>query len=351
MIVPHFGLDRQYKTLREELLSATDKVLSSGRLINGKHTDELEEWLKRRCGTKYAITVHSGTQALEIIATYLRTNVYANFTPKIRIPNITYPATLNAFINAGYEVSLGDTDKNGLLDFKEEETEYYTSMCFVGLYGASPREHLLGPLAIVDGAQHWLSADGNIGLGMAISFDPTKNLPASGNGGAIVTNNENLYWFAHDYKNNGKMRGHRHSGTNSKMSEIDCAHVMVRAQYVADWQKRRKEIRNKYIELLKDSPVRCLSEGFKYHADQKFVIATSDRDELQKHLSLNGIESVIHYKNCLSELPITRNFNKPDIISTSSMLTRMVLSLPIYPELTDGEVEYVADKVLEFFDK
>lgn len=345
--IPHFGLKRQYHNLREELLVATDEALRTGCLISGPFTAKFEEWLTHRCGTWYAITVHSGTQALEIMALYAKSKHYDNPAPTITIPNITYPATLNAFLTTGWNVHIGDTNKNGLLDFSEHNLSY---MCFVGLYGAT-HDNELGASVLVDGAQHWLAAQGNVGMGMAISFDPTKNLPASGNGGAIVTNNEDLYRFAIDYKNNGKVIEHVYSGTNSKMSELDCAHLLVRTRYIDKWQERREQIRKYYIDRFKDLPVRCLSEGFTTHADQKFVIATEDRDRLHGNLILDGIETKIHYDKCLSELMVARNLPKPDMISTSIMLSRMVLSLPIYPELTDIEIELIAGKIRKFFAK
>lgn len=347
--IPHFGLKRQYKNLREELLVATDEALRTGCLISGPFTHKFEEWLRLYCGTWYAITVHSGTQALEIMALYAKSKYHDTPypTPSVTVPNITYPATLNAFLTTGWDVRIGDTDKNGLLDLSEHHNSY---KCFVGLYGA-PHDKELGASVFVDGAQHWLVADGNVGLGMAISFDPTKNLPASGNGGAIVTNNEDLYRFAVDYKNNGKSMEHVYSGTNSKMSELDCAHLLVRSKYIEQWQARREQIRKYYIDQFKDLPVRCLSDGFIKHADQKFVIAVEERDRLHGNLIIDGIETKIHYEKCLGELLVARNLPSPDMISTSLMLSRMVLSLPIYPELKDTEVEYIAGKIRDFYTK
>ena len=98
-------------------------------------------------------------------------------------------------------------------------------------------------------------------------------------------------------------------------------------------------------------PIRCLSDGFLKHADQKFVIATEERDRLHGNLILDGIETKIHYDRCLSELLVARNLPKPDIISTSFMLSKMVLSLPIYPELLDSEVEHIVGKIRKFFAK
>ena len=135
------------------------------------------------------------------------------------------------------------------------------------------------------------------------------------------------------------------------MSEIDCAHLLVRTKYIDQWQERRKQIRLYYIEAFKDIPVRCLSEGFERHADQKFVIYTDQQKILQHEMNTLGIETKIHYEQPLSELPVAKNLVKPDFVSVSSMLSRGVLSLPIYPELTDGEVEYIADRIKLFFAK
>ena len=367
-MIKHFGLDRQYKNLREELLEATDNALREGQLTDGVFAKQFKDWLSIKTKAHYVILCHSGTQALEIIARYERDtspdqDPYANWEydketyRTIRVPNLTYPATMNAFLSAGLKVELADTDRNGLL-LPQEEDELQKIECHVGLFGAPTvaveSDNGVGVLnnniAIVDGAQHWLIADGNIGTAMAISFDPTKNLNASGNGGAIVTNNQALYEFANQWRDNGKPH-HFYSGTNSKMSEIDCAHILVRAKYIDEWQERRKEIRQYYIEQFKHiQPLRCLSAGFETHADSKFVLYTStERDDLVKWLERKDIETKIHYKIPLSELPIADDMVKPNLMSTSTMLTRSLLSLPMYPELTDAEIETVANAVCTYY--
>ena len=360
-MIPFFGLAKQYKNLKDELLEATDKVLSSGVLMNGAQTAAFETWLAIKTGTSFAVTVHSGTQALEIIAKWAKIDhdrlmndemdPIHTIKPIVRIPNVTYIATLNAFINAGYEVELIDTDKNGLMLLKDSILDDFTKhTCSVGLYGANPHRNTTNGLMhdIVDGAQHWLVAD-DIGQGMAISFDPTKNLPASGNGGAIVTNDRSLYDFAHSYRSNGKHE-HNIAGTNTRMSEQECAQILVRARYIDKWQWRRKEIRHYYLDEFKNLDLRCLSRDHMVHADQKFVVYTDKRDSLYKFLQDNGIEIKIHYPQALSEMPIAKNIKvKPDMLSTSVNLTRGLLSLPMYPELTDSEVEFVATTVKQFF--
>jgi dTDP-4-amino-4,6-dideoxygalactose transaminase len=349
MKIPHFGLARQYKNLKDELLDATDLALSTGQLVGGKYTKEFETWLAIKTKTKYAITVHSGSQALEIIARYkLAWHLSDNKKiPTVKLPNLTYPATLNAFLNAGWKVKLVDTDRYGIIDSPLD-----TYLCAVGLYGKKPwpkRERSDTHYYMVDGAQHWLCANGDVGAGMAISFDPTKNLPSSGNGGAIVTNDEALYNFAINYRDNGKATNFEQLGTNTKMSEQDCAQILVRAKYIDEWQDRRHEIANYWIECFKDLPLRCLTDTLGPHAHQKFVMYLSDRNELHTHLLTDEIQSNIHYRYVLGDLDIARNLDKPDLLSTSVMLSRGVISLPLYPELTDEEVEYISEKVIEFY--
>lgn len=361
-MIKHFGLDRQYLNLKHELLDATDDVLKSGIFCDGSYTNRLENWLANKTKCEYAVVVHSGTQALEIIAKYLSYHSLLSIPLHIRIPNLTYRATMNAFANSNsyynangkvFNIELADTDSHGIMLPPEKES-MLTHNCYVGLYGA-PTPDSLTSNDIVDGAQHWLLCDGNVGLGMSISFDPTKNLPASGNGGAIVTNNIELYEFAKSYKDNGKYLSTEimASGTNSKMSEIDCAHVLVRARHIDRWQVRRRKIRQYYIKEFENLPIRCLSKKFLFHADQKFVITTDDRQALKMHLLKHKIEVKVHYSETISELPSAKFYcdKRLDFVSTSAMLSRSVLSLPIYPELLDSEVEYIATMVKAFYDK
>lgn len=354
LVIPHFGLARQYKNIGEELLDATHRALKDGQLVGGHYTRSFEEWLKHRTKTKYAVTVHSGTQALEIIARYKKsTYVPARGgpqpNPKIRLPNLTYPATLNAFLTAGWDVELVDTDKYGIFKLGLPVSTAYT--CLVGLYGMKPWEQARieqSQSVIVDGAQHWLVSEGQVGAGMAISFDPTKNLPSSGNGGAIVTNDEQLYLFAATYRDNNKPAFHD-MGTNSKMSEQDCAQILVRTKYINEWQKRRSDISKYWCDAFRDLSLRCLSDTTAPHAHQKFVMYLPDRNSLHTHLLSDGIDSKIHYDYVLGDLPTAKNLQKPDLLSTSVMLSRGVISLPMYPELTDIEVNYISDKIKEYF--
>jgi dTDP-4-amino-4,6-dideoxygalactose transaminase len=350
--IPFTGLKKQYSQLRTEILDVTDEVLRSGQLMSGNYTAEFENWLAKRNHSKYAVTCHSGTQALEIIAAYYWTKISIN-PPRVVVPSMTYVATANAFIRAGWEVYLGDTDYHGLLDKKKIPQDLSVqATVLVGLYGASV-DHLeekfwATDLVIEDGAQHWLANNcQRVGNATAISFDPMKNLNSYGNGGAIVTEDIDLLEFSRNYRNNGKPGGYS-IGTNSRMSEVDCAQMMVKTRYIDEWQERRKKIALYWMGRLKGSGIRAFIDNtnFQTHAFHKFVVDVDQRDILQRNLALKKIETKIHYEQPLHELSAYEKCSGPDILSVASAMSRRVLSLPFYPELTDLEVEYVIDQVL-----
>ena len=349
--IPFTGLKKQYNNLRTEILDATDEVLRSGQLMAGNYTAEFENWLARKNHSKYAVTCHSGSQALEIIAEYYRAQSSTN-PPKVVIPAMTYVATANAFIRAGWEVYIADTDTHGLLNKNKIPHDLSVqATVLVGLYGAAVNaDRFWGTdLIIEDGAQHWLSNNCNrIGNATAISFDPMKNLNAYGNGGAVVTDDMDLLEFAREWTNNGKP-AHTTIGTNSRMSETESAQMLVKTKYIDAWQARRKTIALYWMERLKNSGIRSLidANNFETHCYHKFVIDTDARDILSRNLNIKGIETRVHYKQPLHELPAYADYSGPDILSVASSLSRRVLSLPCYPELTDLEVEYIIDSVLD----
>jgi dTDP-4-amino-4,6-dideoxygalactose transaminase len=350
--IPFTGLKKQYHNLRTEILDATDEVLRSGQLMSGNYTAEFENWLAKKNHSKYAITCHSGSQALEIIAEYYRLQS-STHPPRAVIPSMTYVATANAFIRAGWDVYIVDTDAYGILDKKKVPNDLSVqATVLVGLYGHSVEnfgdKFWATDLIIEDGAQHWLANNSNrLGDATAISFDPMKNLNCYGNGGAVVTNDLDLLEFAREWCNNGKPK-HAGIGTNSRMSEVECAQMIVKTRYIDAWQRRRAEIAQYWIGRLKNTGIRSLitAQNSGTHAYHKFVIDLDNRNILQQNLAIKHIETRVHYKEPLHELPAYSDYVGPDILSVASALSRRVLSLPIYPELTDLEVEYIIDQVI-----
>jgi len=350
--IPFTGLQRQYNNLRTEILDVTDSVLTSGILMDGPRTSHFELWLAGKNKTRYAVTCHSGTQALEIIAAYYKQRI-SIVPPKILVPALTFPASANAFIRSGWDIEFVDTDAYGVMDLDQIDlTQSHQAVLGIGLYGASidnwGRKYV-GSI-IEDAAQHWLSNGGNrISHASAISFDPMKNLGNYGNGGAVVTNSLEIANFARGWNNNGKNTNHAEVGTNSRMSEVDCAQLMVKAKHIDEWQDRRYSIAHHWVLRFSNAPLRCLvtPDNISKHALHKFVIDVSNRDDVQRKLAQAGIETKIHYQHPLHELPAYQQYRGPNMLSAASSLSRRCLSLPIYPELTDNEVEYIASSLLD----
>lgn len=346
------GLQRQYNALRTEILDATDIVLRSGQLMNGNYTIEFEQWLAQRTHSKYAVTCHSGSQALEIIAEYYRQQTSVN-PPRVVVPAMTYVATANAFVRAGWELHIADTDRYGMLDQSDVPVDLSVqATVLVGLYGQSTNitRHWATDLVIEDGAQHWLSNGGHrVGNATAVSFDPMKNLNAYGNGGAVVTDDIDLLIFAREWRDNGKP-AHSNIGTNSRMSEVDSAQMLVKTGHIDAWQQRRADIALYWVKRLKErGNIRSLIDNSNWatHSFHKFVIDVDARDILAQNLALRGIETRVHYRQPLHELSAYAGYEQPSMLSVASALSRRVLSLPLYPELTDLEVEYIIDQVLD----
>ena len=349
--IPFTGLKKQYNNLRTEILDVTDEVLRSGQLMSGNYTSEFENWLAQKNHSKYSVTCHSGSQALEIIAEFYRLQTSIT-SPRVVVPAMTYVATANAFVRAGWELYIADTDQNGLSDRNKIPKDLSVqATVLVGLYGAAVNADRFWAtdLIIEDGAQHWLSNNATrIGNATAISFDPMKNLNAYGNGGAVVTDDLDLLEFAREWTNNGKPK-HTNIGTNSRISEIEAAQLLIKSRHINTWQERRRNICMYWMGRLKNTGIRSLinAQNFETHAYHKFVIDVDSRDILARNLALKGIETRVHYREPLHELPAYADYAGPDILSVASALSRRVLSLPIYPELTDLEVEYIIDQVID----
>lgn len=348
--IPFFGLKRQYNAIRQEILDVTDKVLLSGDLMNGNYTAEFESWIARKNDSKYAVTCHSGTHALEIIASYYK-RPYDR--PRVLVPAMTYVASANAFMRTGWDVHLVDTDYYGVMDQKQIDREDYEAICIVGLHGAAiPAQwNNLTNCLIEDGAQHWLSDNcSRHGAATAVSFDPTKNFNNYGNGGAVVTNIQELADYARNWKAHGHYSNHAEIGTNSRMSEVDCAQMMVKSRYLDNWQLKRSQIARHWMDKLKDQDdIRCLIDDTNVdkHCFFKFVIEIDNRDVVQHKLNQLRIETRVHYKDPLHELPAYQHLQGPSILSSASSLSRRCLSLPMYPELTDLEIDYIIDSLLD----
>jgi dTDP-4-amino-4,6-dideoxygalactose transaminase len=190
---------------------------------------------------------------------------------------------------------------------------------------------------------------GKLGDVSCLSFDPTKNLNNYGSGGMILTDDPAVWKLVGDYRDNGKLNDNVQSGTNSKMSEADCAQMLVKLKYFDQWQARRKEIAEYYTEeldgLVGIPPVDVNVE----HSWSKFVIHYHSRGTLYTDLMNAGVETRINYERPLHQYSVTFGMIPFDdfepLLEGAENFSRTCLSLPIYPELEDHEVEYVVDAI------
>jgi len=366
-IIPFFGISRQYASLRDELLDITDHVYKSGQVLDGEYTLKFEKSMARRCDRAHAISVGSGTQGL-IFALEL-TKPLPSAPSAVLIPAISFAATLNAPLQAQRRPVICDVDYQGLLDLNSLGNTFddmgVNTLMYVNLYGNCVDYDRLrlhteffndNLYVIEDAAQSFGGSykgipSGKMGDISVLSFDPTKNLNNYGSGGMVLTDDFDFAEAVTNFKDNGKASVHQTSGTNSKMSEADCAQMLVKLEHFDAWQQRRAKIADYYIETLFPYVDILLPDVDVIHSWHKFVVRVkSKRSRLQTFLLNEGVETKIHYADPLYEFELGYDFiDRTRLYMGADSLSRECLSLPIYPELTDTEVEHIAASIKKFF--
>ena len=364
--IPFFGVDRQYQSLREEILDATDQVYASGQVLDGPYTKQFERTIAKMTERKYACAVGSCTQALIFSLRAAENEYFRNSRNKVLIPAQSFVATLNSVLEAGFDPVFCDVDPvTGLIDINKISVpaDEIAAIVYVNLFGnVVDQDRLISYMEIFSeekipviedaaqsfGAYYRGVPSGKLGDISCLSFDPTKNLNNYGSGGMILTDDPAIWELTRDYRNNGKMNDHIQSGTNSKMSEADCAQMIVKLKYFDGWQKRRTEIAEYYTEeldgLVGIPPVDMNVE----HAWSKFVIHHDSRSTLHLDLDNAGVETRINYDLPLHQHSVAFSYMPFDdygILEGAENFSRTCLSLPIYPELEDYEIEYVVDAI------
>ena len=362
--IPFFGVDRQYAIIREEILEVVDQVYTSGRVLDGTHTKNFEQTMAKMTERRYAIAVNSGTQAL--IFALRNIDFYSLFKKnKVLIPAQSFVATVNSVIEAGMDPVFCDVDPvTGLIDLNKIDVspDELAAVMYVNLFGNIIDYDKLNTykdfwnkhsIPVIEDAAQSFGAyyrgvpSGKLGDISVLSFDPTKNLNNYGSGGMILTDDADFAELCRSYRDNGKFHDHNVAGTNSKMSESDCAQMLVKLKYFDQWQKRRTQIAEYYTSEL-DGYVDLIPIDNKVeHAWSKFVFHTEYRRMFQDYLTRHGIETKIHYLTPLHLINVAGAFNS-GILAGAEDFSRTCVSLPIYPELTDNEVEYIVDMIKQY---
>jgi len=367
MEIPFMRLDRQYYALKEHFLSAADNVLTHGRVLQGKEVLQLETELSQLFNVEYASTVNSGTDALVFALKSL------NLTPgsKVAVTSLSFVASASAIVNAGHIPIFIDIDQYYLseVDIMLDmiQNREIDAIIAVHLYGQMIDLSQVYPSAksnnipIIEDAAQCLGAHregampGKYSDVVCLSFDPTKVIGAFGSGGAILTNNQKI----NDYIKQCRYHGHRGNriydfvGFNSQMPSLQASFISIKLKYLSIWQERRTEIAKKYsstLERIRDINAPQVLIG-NTHVWHKYVLKINDkRDDLIDYLKEEGIATSIHYSKplhlqpCFSEYaPIQREITKVEKYVDN------ILSLPIYPDLTDEEVNYICDSLELYF--
>lgn len=361
--IPFFGLNRQYQNLRKELLDVTDQVWASGKVLDGIHCRNFEQAIAARCHRKYAVAVNSCTQGLILAQAALGIK-----QKKVLIPTVSFVATLNSVIMANNTPVFCDVDDSALMDLTEVNLRDrdIDAIMYVNIFGNiidydklhsiatfwNPDRpvHIIEDAAQSFGAKYRGRPSGSLGGISVLSFDPTKNLPNYGSGGMILTDDLDIASLCEDLRNNAK-NFLAPFGTNSRMSEADCAQMLVKLKYFDEWQRRRADIANYYIDNLISlvDPVQPnMDVDPAWH---KFVIHVADRNNLMRSLREVGIETKIHYEHALPDYENAFDYFdfSRELFPGARAHCRDALSIPIYPELADTEVERIVNSIKKYY--
>jgi len=402
MNIPLLDLKRQYQSIKPEIDAAIQHVLESGRFILGPEVKAFEQEVAEYCGVKHAIGVASGTDALLLSLRALgigsgdsaRGITRDGNIPraKVIIPSFTFFATAGVVHNVGATPVFADIDPKTfnldpsnvrrILTTNHELRTKIKAIIPVHLYGqmadmdeimSIAREY---DIAVVEDAAQAIGAEylpraipadktisrgrkaGTIGNLGCFSFFPTKNLGAYGDGGMVITNDDELAERVRILRAHGSKPKyyHRMVGINSRLDALQAAILRVKLTHLSDWTTARQRVATRYDKMLHDvdgieTPYRATNRSHIFH---QYTIRVKDgcRDALKQHFKEQGIGTSIYYplplhlQECFYEL----GYKEGDL-RVSEEASREVLSLPMFPELAQEEQDYVIQQIRAFFEE
>ncbi len=366
MPVPFLDLQSQYRSIKPEVDAAMQRVMDTCAFALGPAVEAFEKTFAEYCGAQYALGVANGTSAIELL---LLAHGIGHGDEVITVAN-SFFASAEAVSLAGATPVLVDCrEDDALLDVSLIEkaiTKKTKAIIPVHLYGqcadmdpimAIAGKHKL--IVIEDacqahGSRYKGKRAGSLAHAAAFSFYPGKNLGAYGEGGGIVTNDTSIYDKLRMLRDHGMPKKYHHAviGRNERMHGLQGAVLSVKLPYLTQWNDNRRSRAALYYSMLKDvKGVRL----FKTHADREhnyhlMVVRVKNRDEVQKKLAADGIATGIHYPIPihLQEAYAFRKDWKRGSFPVSEMLADEILSLPMFPEMTDRQVEEVCDVLKKY---
>lgn len=364
MQIPYVNLINQHKVLRDEILAAIDKVLSHAMFILGEEVSQFEEAFAKYCGSRFAIGVNSGTDALFLS---MKALAIGPGDEVITVPN-SFITTASSIAATGARPVFVDVEENGYnIDatlIEKAITKHTKAILPVHLTGR-PAEmgiildiaaryglNVIEDVAQAVGAEYKGQKVGSFGTAGCFSLHPLKTLNACGDGGVITTNNEKLYQRIYALRKCGlKNRDESDEfGYNSRLDSLQAAILNVKLKYVDEWNSRRRENAKYYTNKLQDVvlvPPERADEKAVYHT---YVIQSKDRDELQSYLKNNGIDTKIHYPIPIHLQKAAEHLGyKHGDFPRTEQQAEEILSLPIYPELTIEQMNHVVETIRTFY--
>ena len=357
-------LKREYLSIKEEIDKATFEVIENGQFILGKNVESFEREFAEYCNVRYAIGVNSGTDALSLTLKALGIN-----SGEVIVPSLTFVSSADCIVHNNAKPVFVDVYNDVYtLDVSKVErliNENTKAIIAVHLYGhpvdLDPlRElvdkyniYLIEDAAQAHGARYKGRKVGGFGIAACFSFYPAKNLGAYGDGGMIITNDKDLAEKLKMLREYGQKEKYKHEfiGYNSRLDELQASILRVKLKHLDEWNEKRRKNADIYKELLKNlEDYICLPVEKEYatHIYHLYVIRCKRREELRRWLDSKGVSTGIHYPipihKQIAYNAITNNVELP----ITESVTEEILSLPMFPQITYNELEYIANSIKEF---
>lgn len=367
MKIPFVNLKKQYLSIKQEIDSSIKNVIDNSAFIGGEHVELFASNLSKLLELKYALPVANGTDALYISMKMLGITQ----GDEVITTAHSWISTSETISQTGAKPVFVDTNEFFCINedqIEEKITEKTKAIIPVHLYGHAANMDAImriaeqyGIYVIEDCAQAILTKWNNTYVGSfgktgTISFFPGKNLGAYGDAGGIITSDEELFLNMKRFANHGSLKKHMHDieGINSRLDSIQASILNVKIQYIEQWIAMRGAAARLYDEKLSGIEEIALPRTHELcdHTYHLYVIKTKFRDELALFLKNAGIDTGVHYPRALPELECYRYLDLdlsayPNAISDCAS----ILSLPIFPEISPEEIEYISSKIKDFFSR
>ena len=363
MAIPFVDLKSQYKSIESEIKEAIQEILETTRFIGGPPVADFEIDFAEYVGAKHCVGTSSGTSALHLAL------VTAGIGPGdevITVPD-TFVATAEAISHTGADIRFVDVDPETYnMDPSKLEaaiTPKTRLILPVHLYGQPAdmdpileiaEKHglqVVGDAAQAHGAHYRGKKIGSLGRVVCYSFYPGKNLGAYGDGGALVTDDDDLAERARQLLDHGRSDKYNHEviGFNYRLDSIQAAILHVKLKHLEEWLESRRRVAATYRRVLADLPLTLPVEVEDVrHVYHLFVILSRERDRLREFLASKGIAAGIHYPISVHLLKAYSHLGiQPGAFPVAERVAAEGLSLPMFPELTDGQIEEIGAALTE----